>query len=349
MSATQGNDTIYGTAANDWLDGLGGNDTIVAFGGKDTLVGGAGGDLLNGGGGVDTARYDSSGAAVHVSIFTGSGSAWGGDATGDTLVGIENLAGSAFDDALYGDNGRNRIEGNGGADLIYGYGGGDDLFGGSGIDRLVGGAGADVLNGGDGFDTADYTSSAQGILIDFTNHQAVGGDAQNDTLVSIEKIIGSGQADHLLGDGGANFLFGSSGGDFLYGRGGADYLDGGANDDRLEGGAGGDDLTGGSGADEFACTALGQSQVGAIDIIRDFSHAQGDRIDLSNIDAQAHALGDQAFVFRGTGLITGEGQIRFQQADGDTFVYANTSSAPGAEIVIKLDGLHDLTASDFIL
>jgi hypothetical protein len=72
---------------------------------------------------------------------------------------------------------------------------------------------------------------------------------------------------------------------------------------------GGDDLTGGSGADEFAHTALGQSQTGAIDIIRDFSHADGDQIDLSNIDAKARTLGEQGFRFNGTGLFHGEGVV----------------------------------------
>ena len=347
MPATQGNDTIYGTVGNDWLDGLGGNDTLVAFGGNDTLVGGTGGDTMNGGSGVDTVRYDNSSAAVHVGLS--SGEAWGGDATGDVLVQIENLVGSQFDDALYGNSVANRIEGGSGADLLYGYDGNDTLYGGNFGDRLVGGAGADLLNGGDGFDTADYGASAQGVLIDFTNHQTSGGDAEGDTLVSIEKVIGSGQGDSLLGDGAANFFFGSSGNDRLYGRGGADYLDAGPNSDRIEGGVGGDDLIGGSGADEFAYTALGQSQNGAIDIIRDFSHADGDKIDLSNIDAKAHSAGEQAFHFNGTGLFSGEGQVRYEQANGDTFIYANASTAGGPEVVIKLDGLHDLVASDFIL
>lgn len=347
MSATQGDDTIYGTTGNDWLDGLGGNDTLVAFAGNDTLIGGTGGDTLNGGSGVDTVRYDNSSATVHVSLI--GANAWGGDANGDVLVQIENLVGSQFDDALYGDNVANRIDGGNGADLIYGYGGDDALYGGGFGDRLIGGAGADLLNGGDGFDTAEYGASAQGVLIDFTNHQTYGGDAEGDTLVSIEKVIGSGQGDHLLGDGNANFFFGSSGEDHLYGRSGADYLDGGPNNDWIEGGAGGDDLTGGSGADEFAYTALGQSQNGSIDIIRDFSHAQGDKIDLSNIDAKAHTSGEQGFHFNGTGLYSGEGQVRYQQVGGDTFVYANTSTAGGPEVVIKLDGLHDLVASDFIL
>ena len=214
-------------AAGEGAVGLGGNDTLVAFGGNDTLIGGTGGDTMNGGSGVDTVRYDNSIAAVHVGLS--SGEAWGGDATGDVLVQIENLAGSQFDDALYGNNVANRIEGGNSADLLYGYGGDDTLYGGNFGDRLIGGAGADLLNGGDGFDTADYGASAQGVLIDLTNHQTSGGDAEGDTLVSIEKVIGSGQGDSLLGDGAANFFFGSSGNDRLYGRGGADYLDGGPN------------------------------------------------------------------------------------------------------------------------
>src|SRR6185503_6887862 len=65
-------------------------------------------------------------------------------------------------DALYGQDGDDRLEGgddqdslNGGAgaDALEGGNGNDALFGGTGADRLDGGAGSDVLAGGSGEDT----------------------------------------------------------------------------------------------------------------------------------------------------------------------------------------------------
>jgi hypothetical protein len=51
------------------------------------------------------------------------------------------------------------------------------------------------------------------------------------------------------------------------------------------------------------------------DRITDFSHAQGDRIDLAGIDARFTVAGDQAFSFIGTGLYTGvAGQLRYAAA-----------------------------------
>ncbi|WP_419737540.1 hypothetical protein [Pseudomonas sp. COR18] len=62
------------------------------------LDGGAGADVLNGGAGTDTASYANSTAGVTVNLVTGTGV--GGDAQGDTLMGIESVVGSAFNDTL---------------------------------------------------------------------------------------------------------------------------------------------------------------------------------------------------------------------------------------------------------
>ena len=119
------NDTITGDNRNNVLAGLNGNDTLNGGNGNDTLVGGAGGDTLNGGGGIDTADYSTSGAGVRVNLTTGFTA--DGDAAGDTLIAIENLTGSAFNDQLTGDAGANRIQGGGGLNFLVGAAG-NDIF-----------------------------------------------------------------------------------------------------------------------------------------------------------------------------------------------------------------------------
>jgi Ca2+-binding RTX toxin-like protein len=128
---------VYGTDSPDildgWFDGVtddadtifgfGGNDWIFGHGGDDILQGGDGADILNGGDGIDTANYGDSPVGVIVNLATGHG--LGGTAEGDTLVNIENITGSLFDDFLYG-NYKSNV-----------------LSGGSGNDSLQGGAGAD--------------------------------------------------------------------------------------------------------------------------------------------------------------------------------------------------------------
>jgi Ca2+-binding RTX toxin-like protein len=66
-------------------------------------------------------------AGVRVNLATGAVS--GGDATGDTLRGIENLTGSGHSDTLTGDLGNNALNGGDGADTLGGGGGTDTLTG----------------------------------------------------------------------------------------------------------------------------------------------------------------------------------------------------------------------------
>jgi len=97
------------------------------------------------------------------------------------------------------------------------------------------------------------------------------------------------------GTSGADVKTGGTGADNLSGLGGADSLSGGAGADTLYGGAGADTLSGGTGADHFDFKALLDSANNARDLILDFSHTQGDKIDLSGMDANSQVAGDQAF------------------------------------------------------
>ncbi|WP_342238723.1 beta strand repeat-containing protein [Inquilinus sp. OTU3971] len=199
LSGSAAANTLNGQGGDDTLDGQGGNDILLGGAGDDTLVGGGGADSLQGGAGTnDTADYSGSASAVTVDLVTGTGS--GGDAQGDTLTGVENLIGSA---------------------------GNDTLIGSAGDNTLTGGAGADALTGNGGVDTADYSGSGAGVTVDLIAGTGTGGDAQGDTLASIENLTGSAFRDVLHGSAGANALSGGAGNDMLYGGAGADTINGG--------------------------------------------------------------------------------------------------------------------------
>ncbi len=243
------------------------------------------------------------------------------------------LYGSLWSDRLTGNAGDNYISGNNGDDVVEGGGGLDSLAGGGGDDVLRGGAGADAIEGGAGVDTASYYSGATGVLVSLASGAGGGGEAQGDTLSGIENLSGSQGGDSLYGNAGANVLQGWNGSDLLVGR------------------AGQDTLTGGAGADRFQFTAVGDSVVGAgADRITDFSHAQGDRIDLAGVDANATTAGDQAFSFIGTGLYTGvAGQLRFAVGNGVTTVAGDVNGDKVSDFHIQLTGTIALVAVDFVL
>jgi Ca2+-binding RTX toxin-like protein len=77
-----------------------------------------------------------------------------------------------------------------------------------------------------GLDTADYSDATSGVQVDLAivGAQNVGGGLGNDTLVSIENLMGSHYNDTLLGNGGNNILNTMGGSDSVDGRGGADVL-----------------------------------------------------------------------------------------------------------------------------
>src|SRR5262245_6754952 len=79
-------------AASVQLVGGSANDLLAGGNGNDSFEGRGGADAITGGGGNDTVSYLSSALAVGVNLATGAGS--GGDAAGDTLIGIENVSGS---------------------------------------------------------------------------------------------------------------------------------------------------------------------------------------------------------------------------------------------------------------
>jgi len=222
---------ITGTDAGDILIGSMGDDQIGGFGGDDTLAGNGGDDILDGGAGDDTASYADAAAAVTVSLLR-TGAQATGSSGADTLVGIENLTGSRFDDRLTGDAGANRLDGGAGNDT---------LLGSSGDDVLIGRAGRNLLDGGSGSDWAlyDWAEAAVSVnLLRTTAQNTFGGSI--DTLTGVENLVGTQFDDRLTGNIAANTLVGGAGNDTLLGSSGNDTLMGGAGDDFLDAGTGRD-------------------------------------------------------------------------------------------------------------
>ena len=186
------------------LSGSAFDDTLIGDSSDNVLEGGDGADTLDGGAGLDTAAYKHSSGAVRVNLSKGTNT--GGHAAGDTITNIENLSGSRYNDTLTGDAKANRLDG------------------GSGHDRLTGGAGADVLVGGPGNDAAYYASSAAAVTVNLLDGTGTGGDAEGDTLDSIENLSGSAFEDSLTGNARNNVLSGRAGADTLDGGDGTDTV-----------------------------------------------------------------------------------------------------------------------------
>ncbi|MET0282729.1 MAG: PA14 domain-containing protein [Steroidobacteraceae bacterium] len=224
-----GIENLLGSRFADELIGDAGDNQLDGGRGDDLLRGGAGADRLLGDEGEDTADYSQATTDVAVSLVTGKGD--GGEAAGDSLDGIENLAGGTGNDTFTGDGVVNRLAGGAGNDLLSGNGGNDSLYGETGDDTLIGGAGADLLDGGDGTDLADYSGSLQGVAVNLTRGTGEGGDAEGDSLTAVENLLGGTGDDVFVGTAGVNVLSGGDGNDLLEGAAGADVLRGGAGSD----------------------------------------------------------------------------------------------------------------------
>lgn len=374
-----GNDTLYGMGGNDTMVGGWGNDALFGGDGDDVIEGGVGMDLMDGGAGNDTMWMYYAGAPVTADLRTGFVD--GGETTGDAFMSIENLTGASdYANVLTGDFRANTLIGGFEGDVLSGQGGNDLLYGWWGADTLMGGAGddvlsddrpsssrgteGDILNGGTGADSMwgglgddiYYVDNAGDTVHEYYNegYDTVVATASHTLADNTEKLslalaggnidgTGNGEANLILGNSFANTLSGMAGNDILRGNGGADVL---------IGGLGLDTLAGGDGNDVFKINAIAESAPGSSrDVIRDFAQGQ-DVIDLSGIDVIPGGT-DDAFVDvlpLGKGFTGVEGQLRiFQTLAGHTYVAGDVDGNKTADFEIKIVGLWDLGASDFIL
>jgi Ca2+-binding RTX toxin-like protein len=337
-----GNDlanTITGNDLANTLDGGAGADTLIGGGGKDTYIVDSVDDVVTetDGGGTDTVQASVSltlGAFVENLLLTGSAVSGTGNDESNVITGNE-LA--------------NKLDGGAGADRLIG-GAGDDLY-------LVDNA-KDVVKESDegGTDTVRASVSFKigafiedlrltGSAVSGTGNDlgnAITGNGADNTLrggLGADTIVGGDGEDTIKGDDGKDTISGGTGDDKLYGGTGNDTIDGGSGNDFYYGGAGRDTLVGSKGADifVFAPGDMAATKAGA-DLIESFSGGQGDRIDLSKIDADEGSNGRQHFTGITTAAFDGQaGELRYINGSDDTFILGDTDGDKVADFYIHLD------------
>lgn len=315
-AAGGGNDTVRASVSYALGDNV---ETLILTGtalngtGNDQnniLTGNAQNNVLNGGAGIDAVTYAGSTGGVDVRL---NGGVTRNDGLGgiDTLISIENVTGSDFDDTLIGSAVDNVLTGGLGRDVLLGLAGNDTLIGGSGAaNELYGGAGDDtyiiqvqdsiVELAGEGVDTVRAGTSS------FT----LGANIENLTYTGTGSFNGVGNAGNNVIRGGV----------------GVDILNGEAGNDTLAGGAGADILVGGDGVD----TVDYADATGAVSVRLSgqfaFEDGFGARDVFSNVEnATGSAFDDLLFGSSGDNVLNG---------------------GLGADILLGLDGNDTLIGGD---
>ncbi len=167
----------------------------------------------------------------------------------------------------------------------------------------------------------------------------------------IGKDSGTGVILNDDASGGNDALSGDARGNTIDGGRGDDVISGLAGNDVLIGGFGTDTLKGGAGADVFDFNSAWESLpgIGIRDVISDFKRADGDKIDLDTIDANALADGDQSFTPIAGPFTTAGAQLKFTVTGANTLITGNIDNDTAAEFAILVLGITDLNAGDIIL
>tara|TARA_R110002124_G_scaffold64985_2_gene178029 strand:- start:862969 stop:881598 length:18630 start_codon:yes stop_codon:yes gene_type:complete len=298
--------TVYGGASADSftdgagaevLDGEAGNDSfVVSLDGAD--------DSYIGGAGLDLIDFTNtgvSGITINLGLNTLSTLAGIGN---DTISGFENVIGSLGADIITMEEGVNN-----------------------------------TIDGSSGADTVSFFGHSSGITVDLNTNTAVDvtiGVSVEDSIVNVENVIGTDQADTMTGDsainiftgnGGADIIDGDAGNDTLYGDGGNDTLLGGLGTDVLSGGAGNDSLDGGSGIDTADYSAEGG----------------GITVDLTNIGSEVTDSGAGIDTLTSIEHIIGTGFVDNYTGDANNNSF---TGGAGADIIDGAAGNDDLFGGD---
>lgn len=347
-----GADALYGDNNANLIEGLDGNDTLEGMGGNDTLIGGAGNNTATyfhaaNGVYIDLSTTDSVNvehtfnnygiavtlqAATARDIVAGDSVQLGTAGTGtlgssigtDSLVQIQNLIGTEYNDFLKGDSSANRIDGGSGRDFIIGGNGADILLGGAGDDTIYGGV--DTTGAGD----------AGNLIIGGTGRDLLYGGAGNDTIYGDNQDTTPGSGGNL-----------SSNNDTIYGGAGNDLIYGGGGDDSIIGGLGNDTIFGGDGND-WIDARLGQDVV---------SGGSGNDYIIASVNVSGASNTPTPFPDRFTSINGGDGRDTLKLegfVDGQNYnlsTFYTGSGAGGAKVtnIEVLDVKGDGSLNNFVI
>ncbi|MEM8616257.1 MAG: M10 family metallopeptidase C-terminal domain-containing protein [Pseudomonadota bacterium] len=183
-------------------------ENAIGGAGDDLLIGNAADNILNGGAGLDVVDYSMAGQGLTIDLSAGSVIIAGLGT--DTLISIEGIIGSAFDDTLTGTA--------------------EDNF-------FAMGDGNDTITGGDGIDIISLRGATAGVTINANTLASgtltVDGLGTN-TFTGIEGISGTAFDDTFRGDANTQYYYGDAGDDTFIVSAGADVMEGGEGSDTLD-------------------------------------------------------------------------------------------------------------------
>lgn len=181
--------------------GTPGDETITGSDGDDIFYASAGNDMLDGGAGIDTLDMSVAGGGGAL-VDLGSGMAFSSATGFDTLVNMENVVGSAGNDALFG---------NGGANVFTAT------------------AGNDMIDGREGSDTFDASSASGNMTVNLATGAVVGAFVA--TLTAVENVLTGAGDDSVTGSAADNAISTGAGNDTIVASAGSDTIDGGEGKD----------------------------------------------------------------------------------------------------------------------
>jgi Ca2+-binding RTX toxin-like protein len=336
----EGTDTIYSSVSYT----LGANQehlvlnatTAINGTGNDlgnNLHSGAGSNVIDGGLGADTAVYSTASAGVTVSLALSTAQATGASGS-DTLLSIENLTGSNFNDILTGNNSANLLNGGSGADTMVGGLGNDGYY----IDN-VGDVITELLN--EGADTVYYYLNQHTTLGDnLESLYLFGTGAVNGTGNALNNALYAGAGNNVLDGGLGNDtvsyayatsgvavslavagaqVTGGSGSDTLIGfenlSGGGynDTLTGDATNNALNGSVGADRMVGGLGNDVYYVDNTG-------DVVTELANEGTVDVIYANLDYTLGANVENLY-------LTGSAAVGATGNDANNVVYGHANTA----------------------
>ncbi|MCA0246301.1 MAG: hypothetical protein LCH93_06745, partial [Proteobacteria bacterium] len=290
------------------------SDVLVGTVAEDTIMALAGDDVVLGKEGADA-----------ISAGEGADLVRGGDGRDVVFAGAgdDQVFGGAQADLIYGDAGADRLFGDEGNDFITGGAGDDTVFGGAGNDLIVAeiGDGNDVYfgddsDGGTGNDTLDVSAATVAVTVNLGSGPLAKGSVYSSQTGS----------DTIWG---VENVYTGSGNDTIAASNAVNVMDGGAGNDTFK----------------FHSTSAADG-----DVILLFE--PGDRLDLSGIDANTTAAGDQAFTIVTGAAATAAGQLAVSfesRADGDfTIVQGNVDGGNGPDFTIQIAGHQNLNNQNVI-